>query len=104
MVAKEHDPVVEAAKVRVATRAVQVDAPLEHGARDMERTGNDPVALAVGVCANVDQQGTLLNGGERFGRLEPLDPRAGRVEQLLERSALLADRHEWIIRSSLPPV
>ena len=104
VVAKEHDPVVEAADVRVATRAVQFEAPLEHGARDMERTRNDPVALSVDVCANVDQKGTLLNCGECIGRLEPLDPRSGRVEQLFERSALLAGRHEWIIRSPLPPV
>ncbi len=78
----------------VAPRAVQLEAPLEHGARDMERTGNDPVALSVDVGANIDQERALLDCGECFGWLEPLDPRLCRVEQLFERSAFVADSHE----------
>lgn len=104
MVADQHDLLVEAADVRVAPRAVRIEAPLEHGARYMQRAGNDAVALAVDVCANVDQEGALFGCHKRVHRLEPRDLRSSRLEQLVERSPIRADSHDRIICGPLRPV
>lgn len=80
MVADKQDLLVEAADMRVAPLAVWVNAPFEHGARDVQRAGNDALALTVDVCANVNQQGALLACRKRVHRLEPLDLRLSRRE------------------------
>ena len=80
VVAEQQDLLVEATDVRVAPAAFGVEAPFEHGARDVQRARDDPVALAVDVCANVDQERAPFACGARFGRLEPLDLRSRRRE------------------------
>jgi hypothetical protein len=46
----------------------------------VERPGDDAVALAVEIRADVDEKGTLLGGRESFGRFERCDPRACGIE------------------------
>lgn len=98
MIAQQHDVLVEATDVRVAPSAVGVEAPFEHGSRDVERAGDDPVALAVQVCANVDQEGALFVRGACFGRLEPLDSRSRSFQQLFKGSRFVpsATIESWL--------
>ena len=65
VVAEQHDLLAEAADVRVARGAFWVEAPFEYGPRDVERAGNDAVALAVEIGASVDQENTTFGCGER---------------------------------------
>jgi len=101
MIAEQQDLLVQATDVRVAPRAVGVEAPFEQGARDVQRAGDDPVALAVEVCANVDQEGAPFVRGACFGRLEPLDSRSRSFQQLFKGPPLRALSHDRII--CLPP-
>src|SRR5207244_938252 len=86
VIAEQQDLLVETTDVRVAPAAVGVEAPFEHGAWDMERARDDPVALAVDVSANVDQEGAPFACRMCFGRLETLDPRLRSFQQLFEGS------------------
>ncbi len=101
MIAEQQDLLVQATDVRVAPRAVGVEAPFEQGARDVQRAGDDPVALAFEVCANVDQERAPLACGACFGRFEPLDPRSRSLQQLFKSSPLRALSHDRIICSPL---
>ena len=98
VVAEQYDLLGQSADVWVAPRAVWVEPPFEHCPRNVERAGNDAVALAVAVRANVDQEGAPFGRRQCFGRFEPLDPRLRRLEQFFERSPFSADSHGQIIR------
>ncbi len=86
MVAEQQNLLVEPADVWAPPLAVGGKPPFEHGARDVERAGNDPVPVALEIGANVDQERAPFERRERFARLEAVDPRLGRLEELVERS------------------
>ena len=104
VVTDHHDLIAQAASVGVAPGAVGVEPPLEHRARDVERAGNDAVALAVDIGANVDEKGAPFDRRQRFTRFEPFDPRLRGFDQLFERSPVSADNHMRIIHWPLGPV
>ena len=79
-------PLVERRRIRAPPRAVRVEAPLEHRARDVQRPGHDLVRCR----ANVDDSCTVLRGCPRRTGCEALDLRAGRFEQVVEG----APRHQ----------
>jgi hypothetical protein len=85
VVAEDDHPPFEIADVRVAPLAAGLEAPFEHGARDVDRTGHDAVALARELGADVDDQPARFRC--RAGRrgLEALDPSPRLVEELVER-------------------
>lgn len=97
MVAEQHDLLLEPSYVRVAPGTVQVEAPFEHRARDVERTGNDAVPLSVGVGANVQDQRSAPGGRKCSLRLQPFDARSSVVEQLFDPGAFRASRHSGIM-------
>jgi hypothetical protein len=98
VVAHQHDLLVKAADVRVAPRALRVKPPFEHGARDVHRTRDDAVALAVDLPANVDEKRALLGGRMRVRGLEPGDLRSSSIKQLVEGSPVRAHGTTGIIR------
>ena len=97
VVADQNDPLVEALEVRVAPGAVGIGAPLEHGAGDVERSGQDAVALPVAVGPDVDQQRTRLHGAMGFGRCVANDPLSGAREQVVEGASVDTDSHSGIM-------
>ena len=104
VVAEQQDLPVEGADVRVAPGAVRIETPFEHGARNVERAGNDAVALAVDVRTDIDEQRAPLRRRESVGRFEPVDPRLRSLEQLVERSPFGSDSHPQMIRRQRQPV
>jgi len=104
VIAQQHDLLVEATDVRVAPRAIGVETPFEHGSRDVQRAVDDPVALAVEVGANVDQEGAPFVRVACFGRLEPLDSGSRSFQQLFKGSPLRTLSHDRIICLALGSV
>lgn len=86
MIAEEQDLLLNPSDMRVAPVTVGIEAPLEHGPGNVQRAGNDAVALPVRVRANVDQERALLDCGEGFLRFDPLDPRLRLGNELVEGS------------------
>lgn len=89
MLADEDEPLVEALHVAIVERGiyVRIETPLEHGERNVQRSGDhaDPPALL--ARPSVDDQGSCLLRGERLLRSEPFEPAAGVGEHLVERRA-----------------
>src|SRR5438067_10070586 len=83
--------------MRVAPGASGLESPFEHRARNVERARDDPVAIAVDVGADVDQDAVLGSGRECLDGFEPGDPCPRRIEQVVERPPPLVERHEQII-------
>jgi hypothetical protein len=104
VVADEDEPLVEVANVRGARPAVWFEAPFEDRARDVERAGDDAVAFAVQVGANVDQHSSAFDRRECIGWFIACDPCAGSVEELVERLSVGADCHQRIIGRAPPLV
>jgi hypothetical protein len=100
VVAEQDELLVELADVRVARVAVWFEAPFEDSARDVERAGDDAVAFAVEVGANVDQKSSGLDGCECVGWFVASDSRSGCIEQLVERLSV-GSSHQRIIERSL---
>ena len=104
VVAEQQDLPVEGADVRVAPGAVRIETPFEHGARNVERAGNDAVALTVDLRTDVDQQRAPLGRREGVGRFEPDDPRLRSLEELVERLPFGSDSHDQMIGRPRQPV
>src|SRR6266511_645722 len=62
-----------------------VDPPLQHGAVDRYRSGDDAVPASLRVGAGVDEQRAGLHGGERLSGFEPAEARPGTRQQLVDR-------------------
>src|SRR5581483_5485883 len=103
VVAEDDDAPAEAADVRVPPCAAGLEPPLEHRARNVDRAGDDAVALAGALTADVDDQPARFRGLERLRWREPRDRAAGLGEELVERPA--HPRHGVSLRSprAAPP-
>src|SRR5262249_25982611 len=84
LVAEDDHAPLDVAQVRVPRPAAGLEAPFEHGARDVKRAWDDALALPRAIRADVHDQSA--RGSSRMGvcGLEALDPRAGVVEELAE--------------------
>lgn len=89
VVADQDQRLVEAPEVGVSPRAIQGDAPLEHGPWDVQGPGYDAVTLAGILGADVDDDGFHGRGGEGRGSLEAGDPLCGNPDQLVKRNNAL---------------
>jgi hypothetical protein len=66
----------------------------------VERAGDDAIAFAVEVGANVDEQGSRLDCCECLGRFVASDPGSGRVEEFVERLTVRSCHQRIIERSA----
>jgi hypothetical protein len=84
-VAEQEDPRARPGELGVAMCARWVQAPLEHVARNHVRAGDQPVERALAVGADVDQQRAVVDRRVRLRRRQPVQFRARRGEQLIDR-------------------
>ena len=83
--AEEDELPVELAEVRVRVAGARVDAPLEYGARDVQRAGDDALPAAFVLGAEIDQKSPPRGRLTGFARLEPGRDPALRVGEKLRR-------------------
>lgn len=98
VIAHEHDLPVEAGEIRVPPCAVGVETPLEDGARNVERTRDNAVALTVARGSDVDDHGSSSGGCKCRTGFQAVYSRSRFVEQLIESTPAGADGHWAMIR------
>lgn len=87
MVANEDQPLVEAAEVEVAPRAIQRNPPLEHRPRDVQAPGDDALKLAGVLRADVDDDPVGRGGREGLSSIEPRLTQQPRTRKSADRPA-----------------
>jgi hypothetical protein len=66
----------------------RVQPPFEDIAGEEERAGYHPVALSVALGTDVDEHGAFADPGGGFPRLEPVEPSACGVQEVVDRRAM----------------
>ena len=97
-------PVLETADMRVPPGALRRESPLETVRGPMKRARHDPVAVAVEIRADVDDDRPFLDCGEGFGGLDPRDPILSGSKKLFRCPSLGRHWHDQIIRRDAAPV
>src|SRR5581483_9410234 len=90
------------AEMRIPPPAAGLEAPLEHRARDVQRSRDDARAAAIGVRADVDEERSVGRRRERLCGVEARDPLARLAKELVERPRRVVHGGESTIAPCAP--